>query len=46
MIDIDDKPIRLVDEFFYKPAFLVDEEDFTGYEVFRLQHKNSLRNKL
>lgn len=39
-------PLRLVDEFFYKPVFLVDSNDYQGYEIFRLQHKNALKGKL
>lgn len=40
------KPIRLVDEFLYKLILRNCEEDHIGYEFYKLQHKNMLRNKL
>jgi len=40
------KPIRIEEEFLYKLVFKNNEEDFIGYEFFRMQHKNMLRNKL
>ncbi|CDW91599.1 ankyrin repeat-containing protein [Stylonychia lemnae] len=38
--------VRLADEFLYKLVFKNNDDDFIGYEFFRMQHKNMLRNKL
>lgn len=46
MINSDGFPVRLVEEFFYKPVFIVDKTYKIGFELFKLQHKNDLINKL
>ena len=46
MVNSDGYPVRLVEEFFYKPIFVIDKANMIGYELFKLQHKNDLINKL